>query len=277
MKDQKRKEIPKIIHYCWFGNNNIPDDHLEYINSWDILNDYEIHKWTEENFEFSDCEFNKKAITEEKWVYMGDYCKLKVLYEYGGIYLDTDVRVFKKFDSLLVNQCFLNFIYDCSVGAGIIGATPQNPFIKELLDIYENILFSDEVEKDFILEKNGSYILKDFVTTNHIYTHYILNKYESFQLDNSYQDMDDFVIYPKELFELGSFLKKHFTIHYAAGAWRVNKDDGNSGFNMVLKRFLSRWPNIYEYAQMAIRKIRYVKQNKNMIFYEESIRRKKYK
>ena len=73
--------------------------------------------------------------------FIGDYYRLKAVYEYGGIYLDTDVKVYKSFDPLLDYPAFLNFIFDCSVGSAIIGARKGNPLIKALLDMYDNTTF----------------------------------------------------------------------------------------------------------------------------------------
>lgn len=94
--------IPKIIHYCWFGKSEIPDNLKKCIESWKrIMPDYEIRRWDESNYDVNKCEYIKEAYAEKKWAFVSDYARLDICYTYGGIYLDTDVEVLKPFDDLL--------------------------------------------------------------------------------------------------------------------------------------------------------------------------------
>lgn len=94
--------IPKVIHYCWFGEKAIPHDLQRCIDSWkQVMPDYEIRKWDESNYDISKCDYIKEAYAEKKWAFVSDYVRLDVCYTYGGIYLDTDVEVIKPFDELL--------------------------------------------------------------------------------------------------------------------------------------------------------------------------------
>ena len=44
--------IPKIIHYCWFGGNPLPEQYKKYMESWKkYCSDYEIVEWNESNFD----------------------------------------------------------------------------------------------------------------------------------------------------------------------------------------------------------------------------------
>lgn len=52
------QNIPKIIHYCWFGEKPLPDEYKKYIDSWKkYCPDWEIREWNESNFDFSSCEY----------------------------------------------------------------------------------------------------------------------------------------------------------------------------------------------------------------------------
>ena len=94
--------IPKIIHYCWFGNKKIPKDFQKYIEGWKKLSpDYEIKEWNEQNFPFQKSLYCRQAYKAQKWAFVTDYARFRILYEYGGIYLDTDVELIKPLDSLL--------------------------------------------------------------------------------------------------------------------------------------------------------------------------------
>ena len=131
--------IPKIIHYCWYGNKNYPNTIEKCISSWkQILTDYKFIKWDEHNLDL-DNEYVQFAFQNEKWAYVSDYTRLKALYEFGGIYLDTDMLVLKSFDDLLNNKCFFGAENLKFIAAGIIGCQKNNEFIKESLDYYINI------------------------------------------------------------------------------------------------------------------------------------------
>ena len=97
--------IPKIIHYCWFGNNPKPASVLEYIENWKTkLPNYQIIEWNESNFDIECCQYVQEAYKEKKYAFVSDYARLYALYHHGGVYLDTDVEVCKSFDPLLENE-----------------------------------------------------------------------------------------------------------------------------------------------------------------------------
>ena len=89
--------IPKIIHYCWFGGGPKPKSVEKCIRSWKkYCSDYEIIEWNEDNFDISSSPlYAKQAYAAKKWAFVSDYARLKVVFEYGGIYFDTDVQVIK--------------------------------------------------------------------------------------------------------------------------------------------------------------------------------------
>lgn len=100
--------IPKKIHYCWFGKTPLPQDAIICINSWKkFFPNYEIIEWNEDNFDVNICDYVREAYTEKKWAFVSDYARFWVLFIYGGIYFDTDVEVIKSFDDVLKNGAFL--------------------------------------------------------------------------------------------------------------------------------------------------------------------------
>ena len=92
MQKKEENKIPKIIHYCWFGGKPIPKDLQDCIDTWSILKGYQVMRWDESNCSFDENEFVRKTYAEKQLGFIGDYYRLKAVYEYGGIYLDTDVR-----------------------------------------------------------------------------------------------------------------------------------------------------------------------------------------
>lgn len=138
-------QIPKIIHLCWLSGDKYPKLIEACIHSWkQQLPDYEIKIWNKDTFDLSSIPFVKEAYENRKWAFAADYIRLYALYHYGGIYLDSDVFVFKSFDSLLDNDVFTAIEYCLSDGsfttnieAAVIGAKAGHPFIKSCLDYYE--------------------------------------------------------------------------------------------------------------------------------------------
>lgn len=147
--------IPKIIHYCWFGGKPIPAEYQRYIDSWHkVMPDYEIKRWDESNYDVHKNQYMSDAYKEKKWAFVSDYCRLDVVYQEGGIYLDTDVEVVKAFDDLLSEEMFCGFeIRDPkgykrgqeieeSVAFGLgFGAIKKHPILKEILEFYETLHF----------------------------------------------------------------------------------------------------------------------------------------
>ena len=138
--------FPKIIHYCWFGGKELPIEVKRCISSWKkMCPDYEIVRWDESNFDVRQNPFIKAAYEAKKWAFVSDYARLKVIYEYGGIYLDTDVELRKSLDPLREKRCYIGIQQNeclCTTGLGF-GATKSNPVVQKMLESYDNLTFSE--------------------------------------------------------------------------------------------------------------------------------------
>lgn len=132
--------IPPIIHFCWFGGKEIPDNYKRYMETWqEFCPNYEIKRWDEGNYDVLKHPYMKSAYELKKWEYVSDYARLDVLYQYGGIYLDTDVELIKSLDELRYFQAFAGFESEQTVDSGMgIGATPYNDVIKKFRDAYDH-------------------------------------------------------------------------------------------------------------------------------------------
>ena len=139
--------IPKVIHYCWFGRNPIPAEYKRYIESWKkFLPDYEIKEWNEDNFDVNIIPFTKEAYEVKKYAYVSDYARLKILYDNGGVYFDTDVEVIRNMDDINAAGAWMavekhastpNAEDQVAVGLGF-AVEPHNSIIKEVMEYYEN-------------------------------------------------------------------------------------------------------------------------------------------
>lgn len=105
--------IPKIIHYCWFGRGPLPELAQKCIASWKkYLPDYEIKEWNEDNFDVNIIPYTAEAYKAKKYAFVSDYARFWILYQYGGIYFDTDVEVIRPMDDIIERGNFMGFETD---------------------------------------------------------------------------------------------------------------------------------------------------------------------
>ena len=136
--------IPKIIHYCWFGRNPMPELALKCMASWKkFCPDYQVMEWNEDTFDLSSAPlYVRQAYEAKKWAFVTDFVRLQVVYEHGGIYLDTDVELCKPLESLLKNRAYFGFENPNNVATGLgFGAEKGHPLLKEMIDDYAHIPF----------------------------------------------------------------------------------------------------------------------------------------
>ena len=214
--------IPKIIHYCWFGRN--PKHKLEKkcIASWKkFCPDYQIIEWNEDNYDLASAPlFVRQAIEAKKWAFATDYIRLKVVYEYGGIYMDTDVELIKPLDSLLDNKLYFGLQHSnsfISVATGLgFGAEKHTEFLRELMAVYES--------EPFLLpnsEKN--------ITPNTAKEKTVFQKYGLMLEDREQFLMDVIHIYSSEYFnpihwgeKKPNLTEKTISIHWYSASWWDN-------------------------------------------------------
>lgn len=158
--------IPKIIHYCWFGSK-MPKKVKKNIENWKrILTDYEFVEWNENNFDYKICPFVKEAYDNKKWAFVSDYARLKALVDYGGIYLDTDVDVLKKFDSLLSeNKLIMSNESEKSLCTAVILSNKNNQILEKFMNSY--------IDKKFVIDgkyqmKPNSELILEFIKNENI-------------------------------------------------------------------------------------------------------------
>ena len=186
--------IPKVIHYCWFGRNPLPESALLCINSWKkFFPEYEIKEWNEDNYDINKIPYIKEAYENKKYAFVSDYARYDILYHEGGLYFDTDVEVIKNMDDLISIGSFmgceatLNGSGD-QVAPGLgLAANPGLGLYKEMLDFYK--------ERHFVKE-DGSLDLETIVT----YTSDILIKHGYDLSKKDIQTIEGITIYPEDYF-----------------------------------------------------------------------------
>ena len=200
--------IPKKIHYIWFGKGEKNERVKQCIESWKkYLPDYEIIEWNEDNFDINYNDFTKNAYANKKWAFVSDVARLWVLYNEGGIYMDTDVEVYKSLDPFLNDEGFTGFEDVHYPVTATLGAVKGNPVIKLMLDYYNCI--------DFKLYENW----QDYIKYQETNTCIMSNIFSLLGIDrdnNCTQRLRHFTIYPQSYF----FTKDEgWTWHSFNGSW----------------------------------------------------------
>lgn len=209
--------IPKTIHYCWFGRNPKPELAEKCIKSWKkYCPNYEIIEWNEDNYDLSSAPlYVRQAYEAKKWAFVTDYVRLHVVYDQGGIYLDTDVELIKSLDSLLCHQAYFGFEDGVHIATGLgFGAVSKHPILKEIMDDYEGIPF---------LLVDGSFDTETCPSRN---TKIVLR--HGLRQDDSMQILEgDILILPSMYlcplsYETGKrrFSTKTVSIHWFDASWR---------------------------------------------------------
>lgn len=142
--------IPKVIHYCWFGRNPKSKIVQRCMESWkQYCPDYEIIEWNEDNFDVNGVPYSAAAYADKKWAFVSDYARLKIVYDHGGIYMDTDVLLHNSIDELLKYKCWLasDDIRYVATGLGF-GACKGNRTIQYLLEGYATYIYPAKANVD---------------------------------------------------------------------------------------------------------------------------------
>ena len=221
--------IPKIIHYCWFGGNELSELAERCIESWKrYCPDYKIIEWNESNFDLDCCDFVKEAYQAKKWAFVSDYARLKIIYDYGGIYLDTDVELIKTLDSLLKERCYFGEETTGAVNTGLgFGAEKHNDIVQLLLKEYDGYHFT---------LADGTYDMEPCPTKN---TRPLKDIWKC----------DEFVVFPPEFFcpidyatKIKTITTNTISIHLFNASWQNAFDkiinaiegerNGNIGFRI---------------------------------------------
>ena len=241
--------IPKIIHLCWLSSDPFPENIQRCIDSWKMyLPDYEIWLWDTKRFDINSTVWTRQAFESKKYAFAADYIRLYALYNYGGIYLDSDVMVYKSFDDLLFLPYFIGQDYTGSFEAAVIGAEAKTPWIKDVLDRYDDLTF---------IRTDGSYEMTPLpeVFFRKLMPHYRfvrIEKLKSYEFNNQ-----TIVLFHKDFFNSRSSIgprrtTRSYCAHCYAGTWTSSKNDLKS----KIKHYLPRWilKMVYDISHITYKK-----------------------
>lgn len=218
--------IPKIFHLCWLSGDPYPKKIEFCINSWKKYNpDYEVMLWDTNRFDVNSNPWVKEAFEAKKYAFVADYIRLYAVYNFGGIYLDSDVEVIKPFDDVLGLPYFVGSeTDDNSLELAAFGAEKGLPWVKTAMDYYENRHF---------LKEDGSMEIEvqPLVMHRHLSSLYEWTPIQ--KKDQVVRDDGKLFVFPCDWFSAHPFsdkggceyrITRHtHSIHHYAGQWR-NED-----------------------------------------------------
>ncbi len=193
--------IPKVIHYCWFGGNKKPDIVIRCIESWKrFCPNWEIHEWNETNLDVLSVPYMKEAYEKKKWAFVSDVARLLIIYQYGGVYLDTDVELLDSIESWINNEAFYIFESNRNIATGLgLGASKGHGSVKAMLDYYEG--------KHFVI--NGKIKMIPCPVGN---TESLVAKYSDFKRNGCTQQLKDIQVFSNKEYSLKA-------MHHGTATW----------------------------------------------------------
>lgn len=207
--------IPKKIHYCWFGNNDLPPLTKACMETWSKkLPDYEIIRWDESNSPMEN-DYVRYHYKRKNWAFVADYVRFYALWYEGGFYLDTDVEVIKDFEPLRENSVVLGEELPGRLNGAVMGGESSHPYFKNAMDFImqrhtegkENLIIPD------ICKIIYSNMQKNSVAQNiHIFEPEFFYPYHPY----------DGVNPRNRIFLADNITKNTYAIHHWAFTWKKN-------------------------------------------------------
>lgn len=225
-------KIPHVIHYVWFGNNPKTDLILRCIESWEkYLPGWEIKEWNESNYDVSKSEYMKEAYIAKKYAYATDYARFDILYQFGGIYFDTDVELLRPITTEILDlPAFTGMESNNMVNPGLVLASiPNNDFLKEMLSLYDTLNFRNQIENNITVVANTTDVLENY----------------GYKKESRIQCVKGITVYPSSYFccynldlhEI-DIKPESISVHHYAGSWMPMKELKKIRYKKIIKKII---------------------------------------
>lgn len=238
--------IPHVIHYVWFGGGKHSKLQKRCMKSWKkFCPDFQIQRWDESNFDLSGAPlYVRQAYDAKKWAFVSDYVRLKVLYDYGGLYFDTDTEVIKDISHLLLNNAFIAFEGNDMVNTGVLGCLKKDPIVGEILQSYQDRKFYNE-DGSINTTVTGIY-------TTEVFLRHGLKVGGEEQMVENWRVYPFTYFYPVKVINNNTYYREHTCIvHWFEGTWfpeeykRAKQHEKN-----IFIRFIRKTPFIKLYYRI---------------------------
>ncbi|HRT81694.1 MAG TPA: glycosyltransferase [Oscillospiraceae bacterium] len=236
--------IPKIIHYCHFGQKKKSKLVNKCIKSWKkFLPDYEIIEWNESNFDVTVNSFVLEAYKDKNFAFVSDYARAYALNRFGGIYLDTDVEVLKSLDEFLTSDFFAGFESGDFVASCLMGSVKSHPILTSYTNHYDSVSYFNE--------EGNKYRDTSVVLLTRIFEE------KGFKRNGKQQEIDGIKLYPTLYFSPYDYidaycenLKYSYAVHHFAQSWlsiktRAKTKLKRASVNLLGQRFIKKVRKIY--------------------------------
>jgi len=220
--------IPRIIHYIWFGGKPLTPIAEQCLASWqEYMPDWQIMRWDESNFDIASAPlYVRQAYEVRKFAFVSDYVRLWALEQYGGVYVDTDVKVLKSYEPLLSDTAFIGMEESLAhmPGTCVMGCEPHCLWVRDMLEVYNGVEFikpDGSLDLTTNVQRMGVIMLKEL--SNEGLTN------ERYWKQNQYIDKWELRIYTHDYFSpitstrVMRKTKNTYSIHYFAESWRDGK------------------------------------------------------
>lgn len=220
--------IPKILHYVWLGGKPLTPLAEDCLASWKAaMPEWEIKRWDETNFDIAAAPaYVRQAYEARKYAFVSDYVRLWALEQYGGVYVDTDVKVLKSYEPLLNDTAFIGLEESKAhlPGTCVMGCEPHCQWVKEMLALYDGIEFvrpDGSLDLTTNVERMGVVMMKELRNEG--------------MKENNYWKQNQFIeewglrVYTHDYFSpitstrVMRKTKNTYSIHYFAESWRDGK------------------------------------------------------
>jgi mannosyltransferase OCH1-like enzyme len=215
--------VPKILHYIWFGGHPLTPLAEQCLASWQKhMPEWKFMRWDENNFDIKAAPlYVRQAYEARKYAFVSDYVRLWALEHYGGVYVDTDVKVLKSYEPLLNDTAFVGFEESKAhfPGTCAMGCEPHCQWVKDMLSLYDGIEFIKQdgsLDMTTNVDRMGKVMMKELTS-------------ERYWQQNQFIDKWGLRIYTYDYFSpitstrVMRKTKNTYSIHYFAESWRDGK------------------------------------------------------
>ncbi|MDO4752891.1 MAG: CDP-glycerol glycerophosphotransferase family protein [Candidatus Saccharibacteria bacterium] len=224
---REKVNLNKTIHYIWFGKKPLSSSAKKCIKSWQkYMPDYRIVRWDETNFDINENRYCMEAYENGQYAFASDYARLKILYENGGVYFDTDVELLKPIPEKFLQTGFLAKENKKRIATGLGFACKKgDETIEKMLDDYNDINFINQ-DGNFDktpCPKRNTKSLKDGLRSSIVV------------LDSDYMNPRD------NKTGVTKITKNTFSIHHYDASWLTDNDK---------KRKIKRYNDVKKYGKI---------------------------